>query len=70
MLILQETHSSVEHETIWQNEWGGKVLFSHGTNKSRGIAVFMSNKLYATISNIYSSDDGRLIIFDIEENVC
>ena len=39
ILCLQETHSVKEDENIWQNEWGGRVLFCHGTNKSRGTMI-------------------------------
>ena len=68
LLILQETHSTQECEKIWQNEWGGKGIFSHGTASSRGIAIFTSNEFFAKISKIFTSDDGRLILIDIEEN--
>ena len=31
LLIMQETHSTPEIENVWENEWGGKTIFSHGT---------------------------------------
>ena len=29
--VLQETHSMKETEVQWKNEWGGEMLFSHGS---------------------------------------
>ena len=68
VLILQETHSTREQEQIWESEWGGKAIFSHGTSAARGIAVFMSKERFERTKNIILSEDGRTIIFDIEEN--
>ena len=33
IICLQETHSSIEQidETLWSNEWGGKIFFHMGT---------------------------------------
>ena len=67
-LILLETHSSPSCERIWENEWGGKAIYSHGTTNARGVAIFMSKKLFANISNIYIDSEGRLIIIDVQEN--
>ena len=65
--ILQETHSTKEVEKVWENEWGGKAIFSHGTSASRGIAIFMSKETHSKISNIHVDDQGRLIICDLKE---
>ena len=68
MLILQETHSIPDVEKIWENEWGGKAIYSHGTGAARGVAIFTSKKIYGSLSNIYKDLDGRLIIVDLEHN--
>ena len=67
-LIIQETHSSKEVEDIWQSEWGGKIVFSHGTNMVRGIAIFIKKGLEHSISNVDTDQDGRLVIINIEIN--
>ena len=67
ILILQEIHSSVECEQIWENEWGGKIIFSHGSTSARGIAILTTKALYQSMSNVYKSVDGRVIILDISE---
>ena len=37
--FLQETYSSSDTAKIWEAEWGGKVLFNHGTNHSTGVMI-------------------------------
>ena len=65
LLILQETHSSKEIETIWENEWGGRIVFSHGTTAARGIAILIRKELKDSIENIFTDSAGRVIIIDI-----
>ena len=40
MFMLQETHSTVDTEKLWLDEWGGEIIFSHGTSNSKGVAIF------------------------------
>ena len=68
LLILQETHSTIESEKVWRNEWGGDVIFSHGTSNARGIAIFIKKEISQQVQNIYRDTDGRLIIVDVVEN--
>lgn len=41
--LLQETHSNDGDEKLWSNQWGDKVLFCHGTNRSAGTAILLNN---------------------------
>ena len=68
ILILQETHSIPEIENIWAKEWGGDVIYNHGTNMSKGIAIFLKKGLKEKISNIFKCNQGRTIIFDFQDN--
>ena len=65
VLIMQETHSTPDIESIWQNEWGSKIIFSHGTGAARGTAVLFSKKIEHMVKNIQKANDGRYVIFDI-----
>ena len=65
ILIIQETHSKPECEKIWENEWGGKIIFSHGTPAARGIGIFTSKEIYKQFSNIEIDIEGRYIIVDL-----
>ena len=41
LVFLQETHSTKLDEKIWEKEWGSKILYSHGTSNSRGVAILL-----------------------------
>ena len=38
-IFLQETHSDESDVKFWSQQWGDKILFSHGTNRSAGVAM-------------------------------
>ena len=65
---MQETHSTLQVEKLWENEWGGKAIFSHGTSTARGIALFITKEMFNKISNVDIGEDGRQIVIDITEN--
>ena len=64
---FKKTHSTPDIELIWEHEWGGKAIFSHGTSAARGIAMFMSKEIYVSISNVYTDEEGRMIVVDITQ---
>lgn len=41
--FMQETHSMREDETFWTQQWGEKIFFSHGTERSGGVAILLNN---------------------------
>lgn len=41
--LVQETHSIETDERFWSNQWGDKILFSHGSNRSAGVAILLNN---------------------------
>ena len=68
ILILHETHSTKECEKLWQNEWGGKAIFAHGTSAARGVAILTSSGIFSCFKNIYTDQEGRVIIIDLEQD--
>ena len=40
IIFLQETHSAKEDENQGQQEWNGKIFYSHGTTNSKQGWVF------------------------------
>ena len=66
-LVLQETHSSKEIEQIWESEWGGRIIYSHGTTNARGVAILISKEFRTKVRNIETDEDGRYIIVDLHE---
>ena len=47
---------------MWEAEWGGKVLFNHGTTHSKGVMILLNPKLDCKIEKISQDKNGRLII--------
>ena len=39
IILLQEIHSTEKEEKLWEMEWGDKIEWLLGTNKSRGLAI-------------------------------
>ena len=63
--LLQETHSTPAVEKQWQREWGSDMLFSHGSSKSKGVAILLPKSLKIEINKTTLDNDGRLIMTDI-----
>lgn len=70
--LLQETHSVLEDENTWENEWGGDIYFSHGTRNSRGVAILLPPYKNWDIKYINGIKDnlGRIFLLhcEIESN--
>ena len=65
MIVLQETHSTLNCEKIWQSEWGGKIIFSHGESNARGVCILIVKNLSHKIINVETDTNGRLICIEI-----
>ena len=65
IFFLQEIYSEPSDETIWKNEWGGKIFFSHGTNHSRGVCILIRSTFQCQISDCYSNESGRIVLIAI-----
>ena len=66
MIFLQETYSTKDVEETWRTEWGGPILFSHGTNHSRGSIILISPKLKLKVGQVDVDEEGRYILFNAE----
>ena len=62
LIFLQETHSTPKMENKWKNEWGGKVVFSHGKSNARGVCILMKKGLDIEIKKQLTDSSGRFII--------
>jgi len=63
-LFLQETYSSKECKNTWQAEWGGEVVFNHGTNHSKGSIILFHPELNFKIEKQITDKNGRYVILD------
>jgi exonuclease III len=68
IVFLQETHTNTTNEKAWKNDWTGDVIFSHGTNDSKGAAILLPKDTEYLEENIYRDIDGRYIVMTIKIN--
>ena len=64
-IFLHETHSSKQCAPLWEAEWGGKALFSHGTTNRKGAMILINPKLDCKVEKVISDNKGRYVIADI-----
>nr|CAB3264543.1 pol-like protein [Phallusia mammillata] len=65
IVLIQETHCSDRDEKLWQLEWGGEVVWSHGTNRSKGVAILFSRNLSYLKTDLMADPDGRFLIVNL-----
>ena len=46
-------------------EWGGKIIWSHGTTNSKGVAIAFKRNLKISALNIFRDKDGKYIFAQI-----
>ena len=49
--FLQETYSTPEILTDWKFQWRGEMIYSHGSNHSRGVLVLINEQLQFELKN-------------------
>ena len=68
IIFLQETHTCMNDEKLWQYEWGGKLFFSHGENNSKGVAVLIKQSLKIDFGNVNIDPISRYYFAEIKIN--
>ena len=63
--FLQETNSTPKIINDWKFQWRGEMIFSHGSNHSRGVLVLINEQLQYEINNIVIDDEGRYILLEM-----
>ena len=66
--FLQETFSKGSDETVWRNEWGGEIYFSHGTSQSKGVCILINRVVKEKVTFTFSDADGRIILINLTYN--
>ena len=65
VFFLQETHSDSQCEQQWHSEFGGDIIFSHGTRASRGTCILFKKSVGKEIHSVITDNDGRYVIVDV-----
>ncbi len=66
IIFLQETHSSTETENTWKKDWGGNIVFNHGTPQSRGVAILFPRAVEYIVKSTEVDQNGRALLLDID----
>ena len=64
IFFIQEAHSTKDDEEEWIADWGGDLLFSHGTSQSTGVIIAFNKKFNHKIGKITRDENGRVLIVD------
>lgn len=70
VIFLQETYSSKETTKIWETEWGGKVLYNHGSSHSKGVMILLNPKLDCQIDEEVYDKNRRFLSARITLDDC
>ena len=62
VFCLQETYSLPDDENVWCAEWGGKIIFSHGTAYSKGVCILLNPNSTFYLDNVQIDPEGRILI--------
>ena len=66
VIYLQETYSSPQVERQWATEWGGQIVFAHGSNHSRGVAILFKSKFDYEIEESKAGNEGRYLFIKVK----
>lgn len=66
IFMLQECYCMEETRSKWEQEWGGKCLFSHGSKHSKGTIILFRPCLDVNILSTTIDTTGRYIITRVE----
>ena len=65
ILLLQETHSSVEMEKQWSDDFQGQLYFSHGKTNSCGVLTGFYGNINVVIKKQLNDKNGRILILEV-----
>ena len=66
--LLQETYSQERDEDLWVSDWGNKIIFSHGTRHSSGVAILLDDKYEYVVAEVKRDMNGRFLLINIHIN--
>ena len=67
-ILFQETHSSLNDEKQWKDEFNGPLFFSHGKTNSCGVATGFCGKNSFDLIDQKSDENGRILIIEAKIN--
>lgn len=67
-MFLQETYSDPGLEDFWRSEWGGKILFAHGSKHSKGVMILFKPSLCVDVLKTTVDKNGQFLVASININ--
>ena len=67
IIFLQETHSTINDEQVWETEWGGKIFFDHGSSSKSGVTTLMPLDFNGQVDLVTENNNGRKLGVRISE---
>ena len=68
LLLLQETHSTPADEKLWICKSVGKIIFAHGDNHIRGVAVLLKNSFKPKIEKVICDSNDSYLLLQVAIN--
>ena len=65
-MFLQESFSSKADINLWQSEWGGPVVWSHGSKHTCGVSILDRKGFDLDPVQVVADESGRYIILKAE----
>ena len=65
IILLQETHSTIEQENEWKKMWDGELYFSHGASNSTGVVILIKNHEDITVNKVQNICQGRVLLVEL-----
>ena len=62
ILFVQETHSSIDTEKQWNDEFKGQLHFSHDKTNSCGVPIAFNCNVNVVVKNQFNDEYGILIL--------
>ena len=66
VIFLQETHSSVKDEKLWNDEFERQLFFSHCKTNSCGVAIGFVGAKALNILNITRDNLGSILVIEVK----
>lgn len=67
VFALQETHSTLKNQVIWEAQWKGKSILAHGESNSKGVAILFSKDLDVEIIKSGTVLNGRIVYAEVKK---
>ena len=65
ILFVQETHSSIDTEKQWNDEFKGQLYFSHDKTNSCGVPIAFNCNVNVVVKNQFNDDNGGILILEM-----